>query len=366
MRPQRAALWIVLAAAGCSKAPGRSMSFTVKGGKPTLNVFCDPGDRVRVESPVATAERRCAGKELKGGEVFPLTPSAVAIGHNKWAAALISAKGAKLPLLYEFDYAPTAEDAAHLFQVVAPTNGSDVVALPPVVAAPFLPGAPQAEVAVDGGVVQFGLQAPIKTRIDVGGVSFAVEPGLAAQAEVALGDLLAERELSEACAPLEVEAKVTRSDGVAYDGKLVVSRATPRLLAPVDVGPLAFVTGHARPHTALIVRDDGTCWAMGSGKVSEVAMVVTVDQLRHDLEPCPVKGKGKTRSEIARVAYDVAVVAYDPRTGKRRGEKALFAPQPSCSRLPPVKPDAGPGGDAVLLEVEPSTLKKWAGSLMKR
>jgi hypothetical protein len=356
----RAALCIVLAAAACSKAPGRSMSFAVKGGKPTLNLFCDPGDRVRIEAPVATAERRCAGKELKGAEVFPLTPSAVAIGHNKWAASLISSKGAKLPLQYEFDYAPTAEDAAHLFQVVPPPNGSDVVALPPVVSAPFLPGSPQAEVAVDGGVVQFGLQAPIKTRIDVGGGSFTVEPGAAAQAEVALGDQLGERALSEACTPLEVPAKVTRSDGVAYDGKLVVSRATPRLLAPVDVGPLTFVTGKARPHTALIVRDDGTCWAMGDGKVNEVAMVVTVDQLRHDLEPC-AKGKGKARTEIPRLAFDVAVVAYDPRTGKRKGEKALFAPQPNCAHLAPPKA----AGDAVISEVEPSTLKKWAAGLMK-
>jgi hypothetical protein len=360
VRRDKIALLMALAVVGCSKAPRRRMNYATRAGLPVLEVHCEPGDRLRIVHPAPSDERRCDGKEVAGAEVFQLQPGDFTLGHNSWAVSVTSAKGAAIPLKVEFDYAPKPDELNRLFAFAEPKGGADAVATPPEVAAPFLPGAPHTPAAVADGELVFLLKAPSKTQMEVAGKTFVVEGGKGTEVRVPLLDTLFGIELREVCAPLEVPARVVRTDGVIHEGKLTVSRAAPRLLRPLEDEKGVIPPGAAKAHTALVLRDDGECWSLGETKLRNVALVVLIDQLRRDLAPCR-EGYGKLASETPRVALDVAMGAFDPRTGRRHGEKTLLAPTPRC-RTGVTGKDKGADAAAFSV-VDSKVITKWVATL---
>jgi hypothetical protein len=343
-------LFLLLFVTACSKSPGaRHLSYEVRAGKPVLEVFCIPGDRIRIVHPTPSDERRCDGKEVRGAEVFPLSPGDFTLGKNHWEASIATPKGGTVSVPYEFDYTPKPEELARLFALAEPPGGADNVTTPPEVSAPFLPGAPHTEAGISNGEVAFTLKAPLQTVLQAGDKSFTVESSKGVEVRLPLMDLLLDRNTREACAPFEVPVSVKRTDGVTHEGKLSIAKAVPRLLRGLEDEKPVLPAGPAKAHTALMLRDDGDCNALGNTKVRSVAVVVLIDQLRHDLEPCV---------DIPRIAFDVAMGAFEPRTGARKGEKTFVAKPPPCDRKHPPK-------ETAFSSVEQKVIQQWVAKLLK-
>jgi hypothetical protein len=326
----------------------------------TLELFCQPGDRVRVLSPITTEERPCRGE---GIELFPLDPSHFVLGRNAWKASATSSAGETVPIALDFVYTPEPQDLAVLFRLTPPASGPDAISAPPGVEAPFLPGTPRTMAAVVDGDLSFSLKAPAGTRMEVGGKTYVVEAAKLTEVRVGIAEGLYDRALKDACDPVEIPASVTRTDGEVHTGMLLVTRTAPRLLRRVE-GKLDFGGIPPRRGSVLVVRDDDTCHAIGDARVREVSLLVMVEQTREDFRSCEYEGG----IDAPRVAYHASAIAYDPRTGRRRGQKRFAAKPPECHSAMLARTVKGQvtstlGSAAFASHVDLVDIEKWALTL---